>query len=187
MAYWPHAGDLSNLHITLYETQVTSTQLCLPPQTTALQAGGSSQLPLHKPFHASKVVFSRGQVPSHNLQWGCKLAGPDYIHVYRQPYQGIGVKTLAQILNTFPKYVTLLTHITPEKRLLFELVLVLNLALCFLHQYKITGLYIQFTQIHSIPLVSMVMYGYKSAAQYWVIISVYSDLKSYFSFWKRLL
>lgn len=82
---------------------------------------------------------------------------------------------------------TLLIHITPEKRLLFELVLVLNLALCFLHQYKVTGLYIQFTQIHSIPLVPMVMYGYKSAAQCWVIISVYSDLKSYFSFLKGFL
>ena len=70
---------------------------------------------------------------------------------------------------------------TEENRLLFQSLWTLNLALCFIHQYKITGLHIQFAQIHSVPLVSMPMYGYESAAQYWVIISVYSDLKSSFS------
>lgn len=169
MPYRPPAGDLGHVHIACFAPTSHCLALCRLEETLSCL--------FIKPFCANEVVFSRGQVPSHNLQRGCKLAGPRV----QAALSVFGVKTLAQILHTFPRYMALFIHITPEKRFLFQSELTLNLALCFLHQYKITGPYIQFTQIHSIPLVSMAMYGYESPAWYWVIISVYSDLKSYFS------
>lgn len=77
--YWPSAGDLGQVHIALF----AATSHCL----ALFRLEETLSYLLIKPFCANEVVFSRGQVPSHNLLQGCKLAGTDYVHMYRQPYQ----------------------------------------------------------------------------------------------------